>query len=566
MWYDMLLLYTHRSWDDFKDGQNGGYHPIGLHSIAAYLKQHYYVAKVECASSKNLIQYLDSELDDIPVVGFSCLQDNLQIAINAIKHIKKKYSNKIVMVGGPQAIHLGPDFCKETGCDIIMRGEGEIITKELLDYFLKGVGDLRNIKGIVHIEHDEIIDTGVADVICDLDSLPMIEIEYGPNERIGSVITGRGCPNHCAFCFDGNDTRKVRYRSIEKVIMEIEHMLEKNPQLDIIQILDDTFLMNVDRAYKLCDFFKKYQRKKTIKWICDANVINIVKHPEMVKRMIDSGLVSMQIGIESGCDDVLKAYHKPSNNEMIKKTFRICKEAGLKSLEGQIIVGGAFENDKTIQDDCDLVRDIIKIGPGMTDVSTVFLWPFPCTELTDHPERFDVSISEERVDHSIGSLMNPVTSTKSYSTLQIIYAKKKIDQIIGQTYSKVCLDMKRDEIFQLWDPINMSFKGKWSFYLRSYQHILVSMNNGEYDLFHYVKNYQLSEVFLVRTFSVLEYSGDNLKLFSLEFTGMEKLILEKSNGKNSIKDIMIITGLNEDNVIGYCNKLYQQCLLTFSLC
>ena len=45
-----------------------------------------------------------------------------------------------------------------------------------------------------------------------------------PNKRSYelSIMTGRGCPFHCAFCHEGHHTKKVRFRSVENVLEEIE--------------------------------------------------------------------------------------------------------------------------------------------------------------------------------------------------------------------------------------------------------------------------------------------------------------------------------------------------------
>jgi len=563
---DLALIFPYRSWDNFTNHQNNSYHPLGLHSISAYVKQFDYTTRVVTKQSKELTTFLEEQIKEIVIIGFSCLEDNLVVAANAIRYIKKRYPDKIIFVGGPQAMHLDAKFLEATNCDVIIRGEGELVIKALLDYYIKGIGILEEIKGIVCKKDGKVIDSGISDLICNLDELPFPDVIYGEDETVASIITGRGCPYHCAFCFDGGNSRKVRYRSIENVIEELDFIFSQNPQIRVIQFVDDTFMMNIKRTEKICEYFEELRKHRDVEWICEANVINIDRYPEMIDRMVKAGLIAMQVGIESGSDTVLKVYNKPSNIDMILRVFKICKAVQLKSLEGQIIVGGAFESDETIAYDCDLARNIIKAGVGITDISTVFLWPFPRTPITDSPEQFGIEIDKERVEHSIASLQNPVTSTKELTTDQIIYAKKKIDQVISTTYLSCCLSMKREEVLKLWNPKTGRFVTKWGNYLNSYAHIITSISMGAGNLTEYLEKFTLGEIYAVRTFALLQYEGKMLKFYRIEWTKSEQKILELSTGKISMQTILERLGAEEEEVIEICNQLYDRCLLTFSLC
>ena len=79
------------------------------------------------------------------------------------------------------------------------------------------------------------------DIIENLDMLPFIVDEcylkpdYYNNEL--SIMTGRGCPFHCTFCHEGHHTRKVRFRSVENVLAEVETFLKKRKHAKNIYIL-----------------------------------------------------------------------------------------------------------------------------------------------------------------------------------------------------------------------------------------------------------------------------------------------------------------------------------------
>lgn len=562
---DITLIYPYRTWDKFTNTLNGSFHPLGLHCISAYLRKHGYRTEVTAIASGELTGYLDRQAKKTRMIGFSCIEDNLQVAVNAIKYLKKRYDMP-VLIGGPQALHLNSDFLQITGCDVVMKGEGEYAMKALLDYYQYGIGSLEQIHGLLYSLDGEVIDTGIADIICDLDELPFPDVDYGETQTVAQIITGRGCPNHCSFCFDGGNSRKVRYRSVENVTKELDTILEHFPQITTVQFVDDTFMLRMDRAEQVCEYFERIRKTRPVQWICEANVNNLYKNPDMIERMVKAGLIAMQIGIESGSDTVLKAYNKPSNTEMIQAVFKICREKALRSLEGQIIVGGAFESDETIQQDCDLVKSIIRLGRGMTDINTVFLWPYPHTAITDHPENFGLHIDQRLVEHSIVSLKTPVTYSEEMSTNRIIYAKKMIDSIISSTYHSECLLMTADEVRKFYNKKEQMFTGKWGAYLKSYDHIKVFMVSDNEMLVKQLADYDLDELYPVRTFSSLQYNGTQLKFYNFKFSELEQSILENSTGKISMQQIAGRLKVSRDVMVNTVMNLYNRCLLSFSLC
>ena len=66
-----------------------------------------------------------------------------------------------------------------------------------------------------------------------------------------TFITGRGCPYQCLYClypqtFNGH---KLRYRSVECVIDEVQYCLKNFPGLKEIMFEDDTLTVSKKRAF-----------------------------------------------------------------------------------------------------------------------------------------------------------------------------------------------------------------------------------------------------------------------------------------------------------------------------
>ena len=350
--YDLILVYA----DRLRNRIAAPYPPIGLYYLNSIVKQNGYSCKViECTECNFQSTFNNHIKDRCKVVGFYCACNNEYLVSNMIKYIKRKTSDLPVIIGGPQTVALSEPFIKDTNVDIISVGEGEETTVELLDYYIKQVGCLADIKNIKYIENTNYYENPIRDVISNLDALPFAKIKHtdvalhNTINRI-FILTGRGCPNRCTFCYEGANSRKVRYRSMENVFEEINYLLKEFPLAGLLHVLDDTFTCNEKRVIDFCTRMKEIRKNRNIEWVCEAHINTIYNKPKLLKTMIDSGLKGFQIGLESGSDDVLKAYRKNTSVKMIKEFINTCISVNANIfIEGNIIIGGPFESYETIK-------------------------------------------------------------------------------------------------------------------------------------------------------------------------------------------------------------------------
>lgn len=559
---DITLIYTYRLTQ--MNQLINTIPPLGIYSISSYVNESGFSSDVKVVSSDLLVEKLDEAMKNSKIIGFSCYEDNYPIICNAIKYIKRNSDCK-VFVGGPQTYSLGEKFLLDTGCDIIMKGDGEYNTKTLIEYYVESKGDLGEIKGISFLHNEKYVDNGIAEQITDLDSLPFANVDY---EKLKSdtayIITGRGCPFNCAFCFEGYNTGTARFRSVENVIAEIESILERYPNISMIQFLDDTFTINIDRLYAICDYFIEVRKKRNIKWMCEAHVGRLHQNMQMIDKMIESGLVSLQVGIESGSDKVLKAYNKRITADMIVEVTEYCKEKGLENLQGNIIIGGAYESEETINDDISMLRRLIKVGKGMIELNTTYFWPFPNTDMTIHPEKYDIEIIDEEVNKAMLSMRAPVTKTADMDISKLILSKKKMDMLLSAMCKETCLEMSIDEIKIHWKRDKRMFAGFWGLFLQQFEHIVNAML-AEARAIKDISQYSLDEVFTIRTFLNLQYKKEQLCCGNTVFNSISQIIIENSNGKMSLEDIKLKYNIDKEMLIEECQRLRDKCFIYFSL-
>lgn len=196
-------------------------------------------------------------------------------------------------------------------------------------------------------------------------------------------------------------SKTVRLRSIKNVIAEIESVKAENHSLKYVNIYDDTFTLSMERVRDFC----AYMKESGLSWTCEAHVLMLWRDPEMIHLMEDSGLVAVQLGIESGSQRVLNAYNKHITPEMIIDVVRECKAAGLHRVEGNYIIGGAFESEETLAESIAHAKKLITAGRGIAELNTVYFAPYHGTPITQAPELYGMCIDRRRFQHSVITMM-----------------------------------------------------------------------------------------------------------------------------------------------------------------
>jgi len=415
--------------------------PMGLKTLAAFIESKGYSAIVFFGSAHEAFSEVKKEMEEygLDAAGLYCDYENQSVVESFSSLIKEKFGLR-VFVGGPQAIALGEDFFRNSRCDSVVKGEGEEPLYELLEFFLHGRGSMENIAGSSYLnEKGEIITLPPRPPISNLDDLPVREpgrdIYSQKNKRSLAIITGRGCPFRCAFCYEGSVPGKVRLRSVKNVIEEIRQELEFNPHIKYIWIADDTFTLEPRRLEDFSAELAKLRKSYDFVWFCECHTSTLIKWPDIISLMIESGLVRMQIGIESGSSSVLEMYRKGTSPEEIEKFVGLCMEKGLPQLVGNVIIGGAGETHKTFEETKYFISGLMEGSPGMLDTGSSFLMPLPGTEITKNPSSFGITIIDRESLTSTGDIA--VVRTENLSREDITSMKLNFSHHIYSSMMKI---------------------------------------------------------------------------------------------------------------------------------
>lgn len=410
---DVVLIHAENFY-----GANDAIFNMGLLSIATTLISKNY--KVVClnpyqifiTSNDELIKFF--RLYNPALVGFYTTADNIFMVKEIAALIKGANRDIKIAAGGPQACALEGKILEDENIDIVVLGEGENTFPQIVEHFITGKTELKDIKGVIYREGGSIIKTEDAVLIENLDELPYPMLPLGGhNKNFYPIVTGRGCPYNCVFCFKGVHGNKYRYRSAEKVVEEIIMAVEQFG-FSVIYILDDTFVVNIDRAKKICQKLIDYQKisKKKIIFYCEARVDILAKNFELLELMAECGFERIQIGIESGSRKLLEVYDKKIKLEEVVEVVKKCYELNIATVAGNFIIGGPGETKATVEESMKFAEKLIDLAPGMVEFNVSFLTPYKNTPIYENPGKFGLKILDTEFKTGV-SMNEPHIQTKA---------------------------------------------------------------------------------------------------------------------------------------------------------
>lgn len=563
--YDIVFVFANR----FRSMISYAFPSPGLYYLNTLAKDRGYSSKViECTENSFISEF--NSIATTMIIGFYCTAENETLIRNMIRYIKTYNDSIKIIVGGPQSLSLNYDFFEYSGADVVVEGEGEGPLVDLLDLYINGIGSLDNIGNVKYIQNKKLVVNKQRELIKSLDSYPYTKLtrkeayKYADMSSL-PILTGRGCHFRCTFCYEGANARVVRYRSMECVFDEIGYLLSEFPLATAIQVLDDTFTADSHRVYEFCNGMRKIRETRQISWICEAHIHTLYNKPEMLAYMLESGLIGIQVGIESGSDFVLKAYKKNTNVQMIKDFIDMC--ADMKhhfAVQGNIILGGPFESKDTIFSNLELCRYLIERGRGIIELLVVCFTPLPNTDITLNPDKYGIKILWKEVDAIITGMNSIVTQSDYLTREEIEDEKNNLTKTIHDIYRYETLKLEPDKVIWFWDSARKCFAPRsiWGDILNGYEHFRNYALSRTFDD-PKPTNFS-SQIFPIRTFERIRYLDEIYLNHEISINDIDKKILKMCNGKYSIEDISSALCIDINALEILLNLLEKRCLLYYS--
>lgn len=318
---------------------------------------------------KHLNPYLDLKPK---VIGFSIYRDNLYFSVKLARALHERLPDVPVIFGGPW---LKNYYHKEAilpdSADLLIFGEAEQILPKILTEILSMPA--QNRRNLVK----EKFNSEIVAYPVDLNEIPYPKYKsfemqiYQPHHAC--VITTRGCPKRCAFCIDWVLARKYRERAVENVLDELEFLV-KNFKMKVINFNDLNLGVNVKRMKKIAEGI--IERKLDIIW--DANLsISEELDEDAFELLKKSGARTLQFGIESASQKILKLMGKDYSPELAKKVLKAAHDAGLKPI-ANFVVGYPDETEDDFNETAAFLIEVAKYLDQIGTISTLHIVPLTC--------------------------------------------------------------------------------------------------------------------------------------------------------------------------------------------
>jgi radical SAM superfamily enzyme YgiQ (UPF0313 family) len=280
---------------------------------------------------------------------------------------------------------------RKTHASAVIIGEGEETFAEFLEALAKG-RDLKDVAGMVLRNEDgSTFYTAPRPSIRNIESIPFPHYDgfrrfnfshYGGFPLLphptAAVISSRGCVFNCNYCasvrFWG---KRWRFRSPENVLEEIRWLIEKYG-IRSFYFFDDNFPVNKERAIAICEGI--ISNGWNLEWACCSHVKMVNR--ELLEVMKASGCVTIDFGVESGSDRILKNINKRQTREDIKKSFGLVHETGIFP-RSYLIVGSPGEDESTIDETIELIGHI----KPWSSIGANILWLLPGTAVYEDAVR-----------------------------------------------------------------------------------------------------------------------------------------------------------------------------------
>lgn len=320
----------------------------------------------------NIIKDLFEKQPDMII--FSTYIWNKEYVFSLIKELKKVLPNVKIALGGPEVSYKWERTIEENSeIDYIFTGEGE---KILLNFFTK---DIKEVKGVVYREDQEIKYNGMETLIDNLDVIPFPydDEELLDRTKIFYYESSRGCPFNCSYCMSSID-KSVRYYSIERTKKDLKRFIDS--PIKLLKFVDRTFNLSKEKYMAIWRFLlENYREGITFHFEINANIFDeeTLDFLEKVPR----GYFQFEIGVQTIDAQAMKSIGRI--NHLEKLAHNIGRISRNIHLHLDLIAGLPYDTYEKFKKSFDYVH---QLKPEMIQLG--FLKLLKGTKMYDEREKY----------------------------------------------------------------------------------------------------------------------------------------------------------------------------------
>lgn len=410
------------------------YPALGICYLASFLRANDYPVNILDAHALKLnpIQYKEELQKQSPqIVGITSTTIGWPGAVEAAKIARETLPDALIIAGGPH-LSIYPEESLSFPCfDLAVMGDGEETLLEIVRRVESGE-KLDDIAGTAVKTSEGVKINKPRPWIENLSALPQPAVDLLPLDRYKcltvempffTMISSRGCPYKCGFCSQVYCGDRVRFRTPEDLVSEMENYVRNYGAKELV-MFDETFTINEKRVLEICRLIK--EKKLKFSWNIRTRVDTITE--PMMQALKETGCYGLHMGIESADPQILEIMKKGITLDQVRWAFKTASKYGFTT-RGYFMIGYLDETPETYKKTVELAKEL-KLDWASFSITT----PLPATHL------FDESVRRGHLDPDFW---------RKYTMLQV--SKKDFPHVLSEHWDEAKLqDMMRQAYYKFY--------------------------------------------------------------------------------------------------------------------
>ena len=372
--------------------------PLSLLAVATpLLRAGYQVSIVDSTITPNFKQRVLDEVKDALCLGVSLvtgpmIRETVEIS-RAVKAWNKDFP---VILGGWHPSLLPRQTLEADFVDIVVRGQGETAMLEVVRHFedgasmddILGIGFKRDGKIVFNPERPL---TPLVDLppkayhLADFDAYARL-----CGRRWAMYISSLACPFNCSYCTNaGVYGRQWNGLPPEQVVEETFN-LSTRYGLEMLWVVDDNFLVDIDRALKIAEGLVHVGAR--FQWSIQATTNLTARLTEDELRLLRrAGLHQICQGVDSASPKILELMNKTFQDfDSIYQSAERCVKAGIRP-SFNIIFAFPGEGESERRQTIAFIMDVCRRFPGAEFWTNIFT-PYPGSPIMQQAQENGIEV------------------------------------------------------------------------------------------------------------------------------------------------------------------------------
>jgi radical SAM PhpK family P-methyltransferase len=313
-----------------------------------------------------------------------------------VQYVRKYNQSAKIIIGGPfvgnrikEDSRIALSYFNRIGGDIyVYSSQGEAALVNVINT-LKNKGDLRKVDNLFFKENNEFIAT---DIVAENNYLGDNMVDWqlfkGNLSELVNVRSAISCPFSCKFC--GFPERAGKYYSVSVEEFEKELNSLRDTNVKSVYIIDDTFNIPQTRFKEVLKMMIK--NKYPFKWSSYYRVQFAER--EMLDLMVEAGCEGINLGLESGNQQILDNMNKKVTLDQYRKGLDLIGEYDFLKM-ATFILGFPGETEQSAKETVNFIKE-----SGLDYYNYMLWFCDPITPIYREKEQYNIEGAQFNWSHS----------------------------------------------------------------------------------------------------------------------------------------------------------------------